>query len=273
MAKEYLVLRCIVLTALTVLSLSHCKPLYAVALTITKVVESGGDDEMQAGQPFDTIVAKWTGQTWNATVANEPVPGAVVGNPYTMGTFGHLAPAYVDRAHRYYDDIPNNLPIPAYLVGKEYIMSGNDNRDNANYRLDVMVNDSVRVYMLIDNRLGDADGATPPQFDATHMQWILDQGWAPTTNGLNRKHDAAFPDEVPIDEGADGTVNQYFSVYYKNFPAGTFSLFQADNTGQNMYGVLVMPMAIPEPSTLVLGALGLAGICLAHARRTRRRAG
>lgn len=48
------------------------------------------------------------------------------------------------------------------------------------------------------------------------------------------------PDEVALDESADGTINQWFSVYQKDFPAGTFSLFQADNTGQNMYGVVVI---------------------------------
>lgn len=154
--------------AVAALSAAWCLPAYAVTTTITKVVETGGDNEAT-----DTIVAKWTGQTWDVTVAGEPIPGAVVGNPYTAGFFGHLAPAFVDRAHRYYDDIPNNLPIPAYLAGQEYILSGNDNRDNAGYKLEVMVDKPVRVYMLIDNRLQDANGANPPTFDATHMQWIV----------------------------------------------------------------------------------------------------
>jgi hypothetical protein len=161
----------------------------------------------------------------------------------------------VDRNHRFDDDVPNNLLIPAYLVGGEYIMSGNDNRDNATYRLDVTVDSPSIAYMLIDNRLGAvADNTTPPQFDATHMQW-LDEGWAATANGLNRAGDSALPDEVPIDEGADGGINQWYSVYEKTFPAGQFSLFQADNAGQNMYGVVVT--AVPEPAALTLAAWGL----------------
>ena len=164
-------------------------------------------------------------------------------------------PAFVDRNHRYLDDSASSLPVPAYLVGSEYIMSGNDNRDNATYRLDVTLSTPAAVYMLIDNRLGDADNATPPTFDATHMQWILDEGWAATANGLNRGQDAALPDELAIDEGADDTINQYYSVYRKDFAAGTFSLYQADNAGQNMYGVVVTP--IPEPSALSLASLGL----------------
>ena len=222
----------------------------ANAASIVNVVETGGDNEAT-----DTITAKWTGTTWPVSVANEPVPGAVIGQTYTVGVFGSAAPTYVDRAHRYLDDAVNSLMVPSYLVGAEYIMSGNDNRDNASYRLDVSINSPATVYMLIDNRLSDANGLTPPTFDATHMQWILDQGWSPTANGLNRTANPSVPDEIPIDEGADNTINQYFSVYSKDFAAGTFSLFQADNAGQNMYGVVVKP--VPEPTIASLGALGI----------------
>ncbi|HJQ79374.1 MAG TPA: hypothetical protein VJ828_05430 [Lacipirellulaceae bacterium] len=206
---------------------------------ITNVVETGGDNETT-----DTITAKWTGVTWNVTQANEPIPGAIVGQPYTVGTFGHGAPAFVDRNHRYFDDLPNNLPIPAYLNGAQYIMAGNDNRDNATYRLDVTVSSPVTTYMLIDNRLG-GNNADPPTFGPTAMQWILDQGWLATNNGLNRTMNTAVPDEVGIDEGADGGINQWYSLYKKDFAAGTFSLLQPDNAGQNMYGVVIVPSGPP----------------------------
>jgi len=220
---------------------------------ILDVVETGGDNEAT-----DTITAKWTGQTFSVTVANEPVPGLAIGNSFTVPTFGSTAPAFVDRAHRYFDDTANNLPVLSYLTGWEYIMSGNDNRDNASYVLDVTVSTPVTAYMLIDNRLSDANNANPPTFDATHMQWIVDGGWSATANGLNRSMDPAVPDEVAFDEGSDGTINQWYSVYYKNFDAGTFSLYQADNAGQNMYGAVVVP--VPEPSTLVLIGLGTLGL-------------
>jgi hypothetical protein len=209
---------------------------------ITNVVETGGDNEAT-----DTITAKWTGQTFNVSVAGEPIPGATVGQPYTVGTFGHSAPGFVDRNHRYFDDLPNNLPIPAYLNGAQYIMSGNDNRDNAAYRLDVTVSSPVTTYMLIDNRLGDPNSpnSDPPSFGPTKMQWILDQGWIATNNGLNRTMNPAVPDEVGFDEGADNGINQWFSVYKKDFPAGTFSLLQPNNDGQNMYGVVVVPSGPP----------------------------
>ena len=219
---------------------------------ITSVVETGGDDE-----PTDTITAKWTGQTFNRTVDNEPTAGAI-GEPFTVPTFGNEAPAFVDRNHRYSNHFETSTPpdftIPNYLIGGEYIMSGNDNRDNAGYRLDVTVANPSTVYMLIDNRLG-GNNADPPTFGPTAMQWILDEGWAATANGLNRLGDPNVPDEVPIDEGADNGINQWFSVYQRNVPAGMFSLLQPDNAGQNMYGVVILP-AVPQRPTWNIDANG-----------------
>jgi hypothetical protein len=210
---------------------------------LANVVETGGDNE-----PTDTITAKWTGQTFPVSVAGEPVPGAVVGNNYTVGPFGNHAPAYVDRNHRY-TNASDTVQIPAYLVGGKYVMSGNDNRDNAGYLLDVTVSAPVTAYLLVDNRLGDPNSPNtdPPSFGPTRMQWVLDQGWIPSSTGANRTGDVSLPDEVGIDEGADGTINNWFSVYRKNFSAGTFQLKQADNAGQNMYGVVVTEQTAEPP--------------------------
>jgi hypothetical protein len=215
---------------------------------ITNVVETGGDNEAT-----DTITAKWSGNTFPVTVANEPVPGLAVNDNYTVGLFGHMAPVYVDRNARYSDHsvqataVPPDFEIPAYLVGQQYIMSGNDNRDNANYRLDVTVDTPSTVYMLIDNRLGDPNSpnSDPPSFGPTKMQWILDQNWQPTNGGFNRFDNPAVPDEVPNDEGADNDIDQWFSVYKKEVSAGTFTLLHPDNTGQNMYGVVIASSGPP----------------------------
>lgn len=233
------------------LAMSLAAPV-AFGQLISGVVETGGDNEAT-----DTILAQWTGQTYAITVANEPFSGAIVGDSFTVPAFGSTAPTFVDRMHRYYDDLANSLPIPAYLAGHEYIMSGNDNRDNASYNLAVTVNQPVTVYMLIDNRLSDNNNANPPTFDSTHMQWILDEGWLATANGLNRAKSTATPDEVGIDEASDGTINQWYSVYYKTFPAGTLNLRQADNGGRNMYGVVITPEPASFGLLAIVAALGL----------------
>jgi hypothetical protein len=241
---------------------------------ITGVVETGGDNEAT-----DTVTAKWTGITFPVTVANEPVPGATVGSTYTVGTFGQFSPTFVDRNHRYvHASFPANesVPIPPYLMGGEYIMSGNDNRDNGGYRLDVTLSPLVQeaiVYMLIDNRLGKPeppDNSTPPALGPGAMQWILDESWIPVMTGNNRAFDPNRPDEVGIDESADGTINQWYSVYAQIVGPGTFTLRQADNGGRNMYGaVVVATSVIPEPGTIGLALAAVLG--LLGARWVRRR--
>jgi hypothetical protein len=111
-----------------------------------------------------------------------------------VGFFGNHAPCFVDRNHRW-TNASVTVSIPSYLLGQEYIMSGNDNRDNSGYILDVSVATAVNVYMLIDNRLG-GNNADPPTFGPTAMQWILDEGWMPVITGANRAANPAFPDEI-----------------------------------------------------------------------------
>jgi len=206
---------------------------------ITNVVETGGDNEAS-----DTITAKWTGVTWNATVAGEPVAGIAVGAPFTVPAFGEDVAVYVDRNHQY-NGATAALPIPTYLLGGEYIMSGNDNRDNASYQLDISVSDAAIAYLLVDNRLIDGDGANPPNYPegvdpagwASAMTWLSVEGLSTGADGLQSNRRSDVPDEIAIDEAGDGTgpgngINQYYSVYSKSsWHRGLFSLYQADNSG------------------------------------------
>lgn len=221
-----------------------CAP-FAAAQVITNVVETGGDNSGA------TVPAKWTGQSGTIITANVPVPGAV-GDSYTIGSFGNGKPAFIDRNHVFDNETTFfNMPLPSYLIGGDYIIAGNSNRDNNPYQLDVTLSKAATVYLIVDNRLGDANFLDPPTFDATHMQWVINQGWLPKSTGNNHGLNVALPDEATIIlNGNPANGENLESVYYKSFPAGTFSLFQADNAGQNMYSVVVV--AVPEPATVSL---------------------
>jgi hypothetical protein len=70
-------------------------------------------------------------------------------------------------------------PLPPYLVGGEYIMIANDNRDNSTnvgFRLDISLSAGANVYILVDNRLGDNDGNNSPRFSTTNMFWLAENG-------------------------------------------------------------------------------------------------
>ncbi|MSU22148.1 MAG: hypothetical protein EXS30_12235, partial [Pedosphaera sp.] len=231
-------------TALSALLLALSALTASALPIITNVIETGGDNEAT-----DTVTAKWTGVTFTNGIAGEYL------TPFLVPRFAEEVPAMVDRVHQW-NGVATNLPLPSYLVGGEYIMIGNDNRDNNPFKLDVTVSVPSIVFLLVDNRQGDADNATPPQAGRplsgwTNMTWVGTSGFVPVMNGLNRTASRAVPDEVGYDEngdavGAGGSIQNAASVYVKSVPAGTFTLLQADNAGQNMYGVVVKAASDPS---------------------------
>jgi hypothetical protein len=209
----------------------------AVALPlITQVVETGGWNELT-----DTITARFTGQTFT-----NGIPGEFF-HPYTVPPFGEEVPCYVDRVHEYNGGTTAGLP--AYLVGGEYILIGNDNRDRPAFALDVTVSAPVTVHLLIDNRLTDSNSSNPPENGAplaswTRMTWVGTDGFAAVKTGANRAGDPNLPDEVGIDESGDGTgpgvsIQNWYSVYSRAVPAGTFRLKEENQPGQTIYGVVI----------------------------------
>lgn len=233
---------------------------------LTNVVEFYGDNE-----PTDTIVARWTGVTWLTTVANEPTLNTPVGTPFTVPVFGEDVPAYVDRAHEW-NGATVNLPIPNYLLGGEYIMIGNDNRDNNPFQLDLYVAEPCVVFMLVDWRNGDAaQGGTTSNTDPPFlgvpldqwvaMTWLGTSGFQPVTTGYNRFGRTDWPDEVGVDEvgtrgiGPGVEIQQYSGIYYKLVNPGpvgdpAISLYESAAAGQNMYGVVVTPLGPDAPTGL-----------------------
>ncbi len=205
------------------------------AIVITSVVETGGDG---------TVTAKYTGQSFT---------GIAPLGAYTVPPYSLLAKCFVDRTHAH-TNASGAILIPSYLLGNDYILTRNDNRENTGFRLDVSVSQEVLVYMLVDNRIGDstANNNNPP-FNGTAitawtgMTWMNTAGFRPVQTGINRTSNSTLPDEVGIDENADGSINTHYSVYSNRYPAGTFSLNQQGLAGNNMYAVVVQAVGPSAP--------------------------
>jgi hypothetical protein len=99
------------------------------------------------------------------------------------------------------------------------------------------------AYLLVDNRIGDGNETTPPDFNA-NMLWVAEAGWLPVATGMNRAGIAENPDEVGYDENGDGSINQVASVYYRIVEPGVLTL-GPQNEGRNMYGLVVAPAVAP----------------------------
>lgn len=222
------------LAGITLLAVG-ASPGWALPLITDAVVTEGLDAA--------ELPPKFTGQTFD-----HPNEGA----GFLVPLFGEDVPCFNDRNHEW-NGASAEVPIPDYLVGGEYLMFPNDDRENNPYQVVITVSEEVDVYLLIDNRHPDGDNTTPPNLDST-MLWVTEDGWQPVLNGLNRNLDPSVPDEVGADEGGDGVgpglgLNQWSSVYHRRVPAGTVTLGTAENPGRNMYGVVVtrVPGSVNNP--------------------------
>ncbi|MBN1508370.1 MAG: hypothetical protein JW955_16090, partial [Sedimentisphaerales bacterium] len=129
---------------------------------------------------------------------------------------------FVDRTHQYND-------IPASLLGAEYIMLANDNKNMGTYELDVTVSESCTICVLVDNRMGGAAGGKGVAPVITGMPWLTTLGFADSG------------EDIGIDESGDGDIDQYSSVFTVAMKPGTITLggCTEGHTG-NMLGVAVI---------------------------------
>lgn len=212
-------------------------------------------DVTQVNGRTDRPSPQWTGQSFGLMNFD-----AVVGLNYTVTRLGEDVLAMNDRFHEY-NGASTTLPLPSYLLNQEYIMTANDNRDQNAYQMNITVSSPVRAYLLVDNRIGDGDTSDPPNLVASpDWAWIA-SNWQPVITGANRTVSLALPDEFGWDESGDGvaigqgnSLAQWGSIYYRDFPAGTFSTY-TQSYRANMYGLVIAP--IPEPYTGSLLALML----------------
>ena len=134
------------------------------------------------------------------------------------------AAAYADRAHLYRN-------VPPALVGAQYIIMAMEDKDNPNLELHITIGQPGTLYLILDNRVGTnlrSPTATPNPLMAG-MGWVTVMGFADT--GL----------DMAVDELADGTIDNYYSVFSIPVTPGEVIL-RAQNDrlyarDRNMYGV------------------------------------
>jgi hypothetical protein len=204
--------------------------------------------------------------------------------------------AYVDRTHEItsarYDPTTGLLTtnattgilvgFPSYLLGAQYVANANDNRsagtnaEENDYLVTYTVDTPSIAYLLLDNRLDGTQSNATGSLNTTdpdlggNLAWVLADGWTRVNTGImpNGQADYLAIDEgtsvsgpgsrVHHDPGSGVSIENFFAIYQKQVPAGTFTtggIKQTTSAG-NMYVVAVQP--VPEPSTCLL--LAVAGL-------------
>jgi len=151
------------------------------------------------------------------TDADAPEDPQIAPNPLAEDAL-----VFVDRTHQYND-------IPAFLLGAEYIILANDNKNQGTYELDVTVSQNCTIYVFVDNRMGGAAGGKGVAPVITGMPWLTTRGFVDTG------------EDIGVDESGDGDIDQYSSVFALAVKPGTVTIGGCtQGHGGNMLGVAVV---------------------------------
>ena len=137
------------------------------------------------------------------------------------------------------------VPLPAYLLGADYIRFANDARENAGYSASITTDVLSTFYLLIDNRLngpagsGGSSNTTDPLLGGT-LQWVIDGGWQRVDTGISPGGQA---DYTGVDESGNGIgaglgLNQFYAVYKLPNPGTAVTVFGPAIGGQNMIALV-----------------------------------
>lgn len=149
--------------------------------------------------------------------------------------------AYTDRTH-----ILKN--IPAKLLGSDLVQVSNSDKSSVPYELEITTSPLGLglLYVALDDR-----------YSPQPIPWMMDTAYT----GLP----APFFDsgvDFDIDESANGSIDQTFSLWVALAPAGTYKLGVQDFGGNNyvVFGSDTLVKPVPEPASWALAAMGLVGL-------------
>ncbi|HOQ05627.1 MAG TPA: hypothetical protein PKY88_10490 [Anaerohalosphaeraceae bacterium] len=125
------------------------------------------------------------------------------------------------------------------LEGIDFVQTAVDDKANSALQMDVTVSKAGTLFLLIDNRVGDGNGANPPTIGSV-MNWVLTNGFVQTgyTVGVFNPSDSS-------------TV--YMTAYAKPISgAGTISLYeQNDGTSRITYLIAAVPAGWNLPPSVM----------------------
>lgn len=153
-------------------------------------------------------------------------------SPAAVGALARIAPGplvenaiiYADRTHLYRN-------VPPALVGAQYLITAMEDKDAPNLELHIKIGQPGTLYVILDNRVGTnvRSPTATPNPGVAGMTWMTTMGFTDTSL------------DMAIDELANGTIDNYFSVLSIPVTSGEVIL-RAQNDrlnarDRNMYGV------------------------------------
>lgn len=109
--------------------------------------------------------------------------------------------------------------FPPYLAGRPFVWFLQETRHYTNYTCSIRIARPSTVYLLIDNRVNDYlpdSSLDDPSLGPPDTQWVLAEGWTRVRTDLSPTLDGRPQgDFVGIDEGSNGSLNQFYAVYSK----------------------------------------------------------
>jgi hypothetical protein len=183
----------------------------------------------------------------NPNAGSRPAQVEIAPGPLAEG-----ATAFADRVHVYRD-------IPTVLVGAQYVLMSNEDKNNPLFELHLTIGEPGTLYLILDGRVGtnirSPTAVANPA--AAGMAWMILMGF--TDTGLH----------MALDENADRTIDNYCSIFSTPVVPGEVVLLAQNDLSsgnayeRNMYGVAVTsapgkathPVPVSEEQAAVVSVL------------------